>query len=147
MMTERSLVERAEILSRRRARMLPVLAIIYLSQQGTYFIGTVGNAHLVRLGAWVILSIVLLLALVTKGFWFHSKEVRELIDDENTRANRLDAIRVGFAFGMAAAIGSYLIDHFEPLAAGEVAHLVLTLGIGAALIRFAFLERRAHRDG
>ncbi len=48
---------------------------------------------------------------------------------------------------MAAAIGCYLIDRFEPLAAGEVAHLVLTLGIGAALIRFAFLERRAHRDG
>ncbi len=145
-MTDRSVAEQAELLSRRRARMLPVLAIIYLSQQGAYFIGTVGNAHLVRLGAWVVLSVVLLLALATKGFWFHSKEVRDLIDDENTRANRLDAIRIGFLFAMAAAILCYLIDHFEPVAAGEVAHLVLTLGIGAALIRFAFLERRAHRD-
>ena len=146
-MNDRSVAEQAEYLGRRRARMLPVLALIYLSQQGTYFIGTVGNAHLVRLSAWVILSTVLLLALVTKGFWFHSRAVRDLIDDENTRANRLDSIRIGFSFGMAAGIACYLIDHFEPLAAGEVAHLVLTLGIGAALIRFAMLERRAHRDG
>lgn len=146
-MVEESMAERAEHLSRRRARMLPVLAVIYFGQQGTYLIGTVGTAHTVRLAAWALLSVVLLLALVTKGFWFHSKQVRDLIDDENTRANRLDAIRIGYLFGMTAAIACYVIDHYEPIAAGEVAHVVLTLGIGAALVRFGVLERRAHRDG
>lgn len=139
--------EQAEQLSRRRARMLPILALVYLSQQATYFTGTIGNAHLLRLSAWVVLSVVLLMALVTKGFWFRPRELRDLIDDENTKANRLDAIRLGFLFGMSAAIACYLIDHFEPLAAGEVAHAVITLGLGAALIRFGMLERRAHRDG
>jgi hypothetical protein len=29
----------------------------------------------------------------------------------------------------------------------ETVHLVLSAGLGVALIRFGFLERRAHRDG
>ena len=32
-------------------------------------------------------------ALSTKGFWLQPKEVRDLIDDENTRANRIEAMR------------------------------------------------------
>jgi hypothetical protein len=48
---------------------------------------------------------------------------------------------------MLAAIACYFLAEFEPLSAQDGAHLVLTLGIGAALVRFAVLERRAHRGG
>jgi len=126
------------------------LAIIYFTQQVT-FLSALGNGphrdvdHF-KIGAWVVLSVVLLLALATKGFWLQPKPVRDLIDDESTRANRLDAMRIGFLFACFAALAAYFIAEFQPLTVGEAAHLVLTFGLGAALIRFGFLERRAHRD-
>jgi len=149
-MNERSFAERADYLSRRRARALPFLAIIYFTQQVS-FLSALGNGthrdvdHF-KIGAWVVLSLVLLLALATKGFWFQPREVRELIDDESTRAHRLDAMRIGFLFACCAALAAYFIAEFQPLTVGETAHLVLTFGLGAALIRFGVLERRAHRD-
>ena len=56
-------------------------------------------------------------------------------------------MRIGFLFACGAALAAYFIVQFEPLTVGETAHLVLSLGLGAALIRFGMLERRAHRDG
>jgi hypothetical protein len=87
------------------------------------------------------------MALATKGFWLESREVRALIDDENTRANRATAMTVGFVAGMLGGILLYFIDQFEPIHAREAIHVILSLGIGAALLRFGMLERRAHRDG
>jgi uncharacterized membrane protein len=93
-----------------------------------------------------VLSVILILALATKGFWLERTEVRDLIDDESTRANRLEAMRVGFLFACSAALAAYFIAEFQPLTVGETAQLVLTFGLGAALIRFGMLERRAHCD-
>jgi hypothetical protein len=73
--------------------------------------------------------------------------VRELIDDENTRANRRDAMCTGFILAMLGAIGVYVITMFEPLNGREAAHIIMSSGIGAALIRWGYLERRAHRAG
>jgi|SRR5690348_4079557 len=149
-MNQRSISEKADYLSRRRARALPFLAIIYFTQQVSFLSalgdGTHRDVDHFKIGAWVVLSLVLLAALATKGFWLQPREVRELIDDESTRANRLDAMRVGFLFACCAALAAYFIAEFQPLTVGETAHLVLTFGLGAALIRFGVLERRAHRD-
>jgi uncharacterized membrane protein len=94
-----------------------------------------------------VLSIVLLAALATKGFWLEPKEVRDLIDDENTRSNRNDAMRWGFLFSMGAAIAVYALTLFDTtVTARDAVHLVMTVGIPAALIRWGMLERRAHRD-
>jgi hypothetical protein len=129
--------------------MLPVLAILYFTQQVTFFSalgnGTHRDVDHFKIGAWVVLSVVLLFALATKGFWLQPKEVRDLIDDEGTRANRLEAMRLGFLFACFAALAAYFIAEFQPLTVGEASHLVLTFGLGAALIRFGLLERRAHR--
>ncbi len=149
-MNEGSISERADYLSRRRARTLPFLAIIYFTQQVS-FLSALGDgpsrdADHFKIGAWVVLSIVLLAALATKGFWLQPRAVRDLIDDEGTRANRLDAMRIGFLFACCTALAAYFIAQFQPLTVGEAAHLVLTFGLGAALIRFGMLERRAHRD-
>jgi hypothetical protein len=46
-----------------------------------------------------------------------------------------------------SGIGAYFLAQLEPLTAGDVVHIVLSFGLGAALVRFGMLERRAHRYG
>ena len=147
-----SVTEKAEYLSQRRARMLPMLAIIFLSQQAAFFSAVNSpaphSAYAVKISAWLVLSIVILAALATKGFWLEPKEVRDLIDDENTRANRNEAMRWGFLFSMGGAIAVYALTLFDlSISARDAVHIVMTIGIPAALIRWGILERRAHRDG
>ena len=145
-----SVAEKAEYLSKRRARMLPALAAIFLTQQAA-FLSTVNSpaphaAYSVKISAWLVLSIVLLAALSTKGFWLEPKEVRDLIDDENTRANRNEGMRWGFLFAMGSAIAIYVLTMFDVVTGREAVHIVLSFGIAAALLRWGVLERRAHRD-
>jgi uncharacterized membrane protein len=145
-----SLSDRAEFLSKRRARMLPALAVIFLSQQASFFSQMSGGEHVsaekAKISAWLVLSVVLLLGLATKGFWLEPKAVRDLVDDENTRANRNEAMRWGFLFAMGTAIGVYILTMFDTVTGREAVHIVLSFGIAAALLRWAVLEHRAHRD-
>ena len=138
--------ERADILSKRRARLLPVAALIYLTQQASFFSYHAGRQidH-VKVGSWVVMSAVLLAVLTTKGFWFRKAEVRSMIDDEGTRANRSAALQAGFVVAMISGIILYFIDQFEPMAAREAIHVIVSLGLAAALIWFGMLERRDHR--
>jgi len=146
----RSAAEQADYLSRRRARILPGLFVIYMSQQAIYF-SAAGraptSAQTVKIGAWALLTIVITLALATKGFWFQPRQVRDMIDDESTRSNRLEAMRLGFLLAIVGALAAYFFNQIEPLTVGEAIQLVVSLSLGAALIRFAILERRAHRYG
>ena len=150
-MTTTEDVEKADRLSRRRMRMVPGLAAIFLVQQASYFSGQIEDGartvdH-VKIGAWLVLSIVLLLFVTTGGFWFHSRRVRQLLNDEATRANRIEGLRVGFIATMAAGIALYFIALFEPVSGRDAIHLLMTAGIAAALLRFGQLERRDHRGG
>ena len=149
-MVERTAAEKADYLSQRRARMLPMVAVIYLFQQLSYFNARHENAMRVvdhvRVSAWIALSAVLLAVVLTGGAWFRPRELRALLNDEVTRAHRLEGIQWGFVAAMATSIGLYFVSLFEPLAGREAIHIILSLGLGAALIRFGILERRAHRD-
>jgi len=142
--------EKAEYLSKRRARMLPALAVIFLSQQASFFSQMSESGHVsaekAKISAWLVLSAILLLGLATKGFWFEKKQVRDLIDDENTRANRNEAMRWGFLFAMGTAIGVYILTMFDTVTGREAVHMVMSFGIAAAILRWGFLERRAHKD-
>ena len=148
-MIETSTVDRAERLGRRRARMLPFLAVIYISQQATFFATPDSGRTVdhVKISAWLVLSLILLLALATGGSWLQSKEVRALMNDEVTQANRSKAMTLGFLFAMASGMALYFLYQFEPFTAREAIHIILSLGLGAALVRFGMLERRAHRLG
>lgn len=145
-----SVAEQAEYLSKRRARMLAPLAVIFLAQQASYFSTPVTAnprpVDTVKISAWLVLSIVLLAALATKGFWAHSREVRNLIDDENTQANRHHAMQSGFLFAMGAGVCVYVMTMFTPVTAREAVHIIMSAGIATALIQWGFLERRAYRD-
>ncbi len=153
-MSDPIIVEKADRLSRRRARTLPILAVLFIGQQATFFGKSVkfGTSEVVRtvdrmhIAAWLVLSIVILLAITTGGSWLQSREVRALMNDEATRANRAEACRIGFVATMIGAIGLYFLAYFEPLSGLDAIHLLMTVGIGSALIRFGMLERRDHRD-
>ena len=56
--------EHAERLSKRRARVWPFLAVIYLGQQYSYFSAANGGPMVdhARVGAWAVMSTVLLVA-------------------------------------------------------------------------------------
>lgn len=150
-MNQSTYAEQADRLSRRRARMLPMLAVIYLTQQASFFSAIPADPERavdhVKIGAWVVLSLVLLAALTTKGFWFHSREVRDTIDDEGTRANRLEALHWGFVMAILSAIALFFVTLFEAVSAREAIHVIVSLGIAAAILRFGILERRALKDG
>lgn len=144
-------VEYADRLSRKRARMLPLLAIIFVTQQASFFTARIEDparlVDTVKVGAWLVLSVVLLLMLTVGGAWLQRPGVRALLNDEVTRANRLAAIRVGFIASMAGGIALYFLTFLEQVTGRDAIHLLMTIGLGAALLRFGMLERRAHRDG
>ena len=90
-----------------------MLAVIYITQQASYITLQSDQAHrsvdTVKISAWLVLSLVLLAALATKGFWFHSREIRSMIDDEVTKANPVEAMRVGFIIAMLTCVVIYYI--------------------------------------
>ena len=68
------------------------------------------------------------------------------MDDEVTRANRNEAFRLAFFTTMAAAILLYFLSLFETISGREAVHLLTTVGIATALLRFGYLERRALKE-
>lgn len=149
-MAQESDQELAERLTRRRARLLPVLAVIFISGQAVYFGDVVEPMRMVdatKISAWLVWALALLVLLATGGGLLRSKKVRALLNDEGTRDHRLRAIAFGFWAAMLACVLVYVLSAFEPVSAREAIHLVLTLGVGAALLRFGLLERRALQSG
>lgn len=146
-MTTATTAEQAERLSRRRARLFPILAIFYLVQQLAFFSSPPGERGVdhVRIGAWVAMSLVLLLALMTGGSWLRGKEVRAILNDEVSRAHRADALGVGFVAATLTGIALYLLLPLGPVTTREAIHLIVSIGIFGALLRFGMLERRAHQ--
>jgi len=139
--------EEADRLSRRRAGMMPMLGVLLVVQQGIFFTqeDTGRLVDQVRTTGWLALAAVILATLVTGGFWFKRRVVRDLMDDEVTRQNRASALTLGFVFTISAAIVLYAIEAFVPgsISTLEAIHIIVTAGLFAALLRFAFLERRA----
>ena len=148
-MTERTISEQADRLARRRSRMVIVLAVSYLGQQLTFFTSPPGQRLVdhFKIGAWAVMSAVLLAALVTGGFWLRKPELRSMLNDEVNRAHRASALATGFILSMLTGIILYVVGTAIPLSDHEVIHLIVSVGIGAALIRFGMLERRDDHIG
>jgi cation transport ATPase len=143
-------IETAERLGRRRARVVPVFALVFMSGQAMYL----GNAaeplravDTVRIVAWLIWALALLLLLATGGGLFRSRAVRQLMEDETTKEHRRRGIAMGFWATMLSGVVLYLLAVFEDVTAREAIHIMLSFGIGTALVSFAYHERRAMRDG
>jgi hypothetical protein len=144
--------ETVDRLVQRRARIMPMMAAIFVAQQAIYFSGTRMDdgrrlVNYVAISGWLMMSTVLLVLLATGGSLFQSPAVRALANDESTRANRAAGFSLGFLATMLSAIALYILSLFEPLSARETIHTLMTVGIAAALLRFGLLERRALKDG
>lgn len=143
-------IERADRLGRRRARLMPLLAVLFIAQQASFLVmpppdDLARTVDQVKVGAWLVLSAVLVGLLWTGGMWLRGRAVRALVDDEAARANRADALSLGFLFAMGAALllyGLAGIDGVGAMSLRETVHIIVTAGIVPALIRFGILERR-----
>lgn len=144
--------EIADRLVRRRAQTMPMMAMIFIAQQASYFSGTRMDegrrlVNYIAIGGYTAMSIVLLFGLAAGSGWFRSAHVRALVNDEGTRANRANALSWGFVATMIGAIGLYLLSLFEPIGVREAIHILMTIGIAMGLLRFGMLEKRALKDG
>lgn len=151
-MTEtRSAAEIAERHSRRRPRILFLQAVLFTAWQGSFFVlGTGGEGDRlvdhVQTSAWAVWVLALLLMMSTSGGWFRGREVRRLINDEVAIDNRRRGQQFGFYAAVLAGLGVYAFHRFvDPISVPGAVHAILSIGIGAALLRYALLERRAER--
>jgi len=148
-----SAAERAERYSRKRTRILwAEFALFVIWQGGFVFLlkpqaAPLRGVDLAEQSAWLLWAVVLLALIGTGGAFFQSAEVRGLMNDEVSTANRHEGQRWGFWAAMATVVALYVAAWFAPVSLTLAIHAVLTLGIGAALWRFAWLERRADRAG
>ncbi|HEX8064781.1 MAG TPA: hypothetical protein VF535_16410 [Allosphingosinicella sp.] len=140
--------ELADRLTRRRARMMPALAALFLAGQPFYFArNQIAIDTQIKTAVWLAWAAILLLALAMDGGHFRGRAVRDLVEDEVTRANRLRAYAAGFWAAMATVFGIYGLSVFDNIQGRESLHLIMTFSLAAALITFGMLEKRALRDG
>ena len=147
-MNDKQLVEKADSLGRKRSQIFFMLAMVFFAGQSIYFgapDATRDSPH--RVGAWLILVVLMLFLLATGGFLLSGRKVRNLLNDESARANRLAAQATGFWATIIALLAVYVESMFDTVSLNEAVHIVGTIGVGAALISFAARERRAHQLG
>jgi magnesium-transporting ATPase (P-type) len=141
-------VEDAERMGRKRSQIFFVLAILFFTGQSLYFTSSPAtrDSH-ARVGAWLILVILIMMLIATGGFLLRGRKVRDLLNDETSRLNRLASQALGFWVTIITSLVLYVESMFDPLTFNEGVHILVTLGVGSALISFAARERRAHRIG
>ena len=96
---------------------------------------------------WAINAGVLLLMLLPAGGFIWGRRIRELVNDEISRAHSRTASVTGFWVAMIAGLALYALPAAQGLSAREASYVIVTLTVGIALLTFAGLEARAHRDG
>ena len=141
-------IKSAERMGRKRSQIFFVLAMVFFAGQSAYFASSAAtrDSH-ARMAAWIILVVLILMLLATGGFLLRGRKVRDLLNDETSRLNRLASQALGFWVTIITALAVYVESAFEPVTFNEGIHIIVTLGVGAALISFAVRERRAHRIG
>jgi len=146
-------VAKADRLGRRRMRMFFVVGLILITQQASFDrllehgSGPLRAVDITLLSAWIVLVIAALAALMTGGMYFQSREVRELMNDELSKANRSRALAGGFVITILTAVVVFVVSNFREVSGPEALHAIVTVGLAGALLRFAMLERKADLNG
>src|SRR4051795_11815311 len=131
-------VEKADRMGRKRSQLFFVLAIVFFAGQSLYFTSSPAtrDSH-ARVGAWLILVILIMMLLATGGFLFRGRKVLDLLNDETSRLNRLASQALGFWVTIITALAVYVESIFDAVSLNEGIHIIVTTGVGAALISFA----------
>ena len=149
-MTSQNAVEFADRISRKRAlgTALATLAFLAIQLVARPVFRTDGyGASGPRAYMWALNAGALLCLLLPVGGYVWGRRVRALVNDEISRANSRTAAAAGFWVAMLTGLAVYALPATRGFSAREVSYLVVTLAIGVALLTFAGLEARAHRDG
>lgn len=136
-------VELAERKSRAWAIMLYVLAGLLLLAE---LIGmTMMRSDFID-GFWLGMAMACALTLTPWRRWFRSREpISRLLDDEGVRDHRRTSCNAGFWAGLAAALLTAPLAHDTIIGGYDVARVVATASLFAAMVSFATLELRAIR--
>ncbi len=139
----------ADHLTRRRARISTVMAVMFVASMATSFgvEGGAGRAQTFHIAAWIVWALVLVLMLAVGNGFGRSRAVRGLLNDETTRANRRDAMVAGFWAAVSAGFGLYALNLLVALTAAESIRLALTVTVATALLWFGKLERQSLNGG
>jgi hypothetical protein len=146
-------IDKADRLGRRRLRLFFVVGLILITQQASFdrildrIDEPLRTVDIVAVSGWVALVITALAALMTGGAYFHGREVRELLNDELSKANRSRALAGGFVITIVTAVIVFAVSFFKDVSGPEAIHAIVTIGLAGALLRFATLERKADADG
>src|SRR6059058_3063436 len=120
-------VEDAERMGRKRSQLFFVLAMVFFAGQSLYFTSSPAtrDSH-ARVGAWLILVILILMLLATGGFLLRGHKVRDLLNDETSRLNRLASQALGFWVTIITSLVVYVESIFDPLTFNEGVHIIVT---------------------
>jgi hypothetical protein len=140
-----SVVDLAERKSQLRAIIFYILALAILASLTLGF----GPASLdVYKGAWVAMATASAINMALLGKWLKpNNQVARLIDDETANARRRTSTTAGFWAAIATAFALALAadDGTSSISAENVARIIITAALVAALCCFATLELRAAR--
>jgi len=149
-MQSKSIVDRADEISRKRAIAVAIAAAVFLIIQvvtrPVFNNEPETGAHLSRIIMWAVNAVALLLLLYTGGGLANKSEIRALVNDEVTRAHSKSAVGIGYWVAMIVAMALYGFAGDNNFTAREAIYLIVTPSVAIALLTFSWLELRAHRD-
>jgi hypothetical protein len=149
-MTSQNAVDFADRLSRRRALGTALATAAFLAVQlaARPVFRTDGyGASGPRSYMWALNAGALLLMLLPAGGLIFGRRIRDLVNDEISRAHSRTASMTGFWVAMVSGLALYALPAARGLSAREACYVIVTLATGVALFTFAGLEARAHRHG
>ena len=149
-MQSEDLVEIADRNSRARAYVMAAAGIAFLLIHVVFRsyvgMGPETAEHLTRRVVWVVNVVILLLGLLTGGGLLNNRQIRALVNDEVSQTNYRTSAILGFWVAMVTALALYVFPSLERFTGPDAIYTVVTFSVAGAVLKFAYLEFRAHRD-
>ena len=149
-MQSRNAVEVADRNSRVRAYVMAAAGLAFLLIHVVFrsyvSMGPETAEVLTRRVMWVVNVVVLLLALSTGGGLLNNREIRALVNDEVSQGNYTRSVALGFWVAMVTALVLHVFPNLLAYVGGDALYNTVTFSVAAAVLKFAYLELRAHRD-
>ena len=136
-------IDKADRISRARALIMAIAAIVLLIQ-AALGVGDEASSMtpVLRNATWGIMILFWLIILATGGGLQLGRNLRSLLNDEVSLANRGLALQTGFWAAMLLGLIVYFASLYWPIPVRSGLRIVTNLSIAAALIRYAWLELR-----
>jgi len=136
-------IDKAERIARARALIMAIAALVLLIQ-AVLGVGDEASSMtpVLRNATWGVMILFWLIILATGGGLRLGRNLRSLINDEVSFANRSLALQTGFWAAMLVGLIVYFASLYTTISVREGLRIVTDLSIAAALIRYAWLETR-----